>query len=368
MSAIPTPDPNDPAWNKYVINQSFNATDLSGNSTEVSFTDLNQIAYENTVQAIFFAFGFGFAMMLLLILLVITPSKQRRQPIYILNVISLSGYSVRALMTLIINCAPYNAVSVSYFGAIAGWNNDTWTPLVIQAIAMMVYYVTMSVSLLLQVRVVFAAEPKTQKLVTFGFGAVCFGFCVLCWVSFINRLVWQFSATAELWTQLQNPLEIYFIIYLGICCLAFLYKLGGTILRRRRMGIDVTHFGPLQIIFVMFLQCLIVPLILVVIQYTINPGDNFTGLAHVFLLVSLPLSSLWASTDANKPRSAISQISVSSSDRESERSKGRYSGWSKEKKPNKGSVTSDYTDLEKAPSYTTDHAPAASSSEELEVR
>jgi len=148
--------------------------------------------------------------------------------------------------------------------------------------------------------------------------------------------------------------RIYFCTFVGVSCLVFLYKLAITIYRRRKMGIK--KFGPLQIIFIMFSQCLVIPLLFYIIDLAdSNSVFNFATIGQVFLVCTLPLSALWASADAESRRpEAPSFANMSGTDSANSNSAaGKYSLFSA-KKSVQGSHSSYDTDIEKAPDYSHD--------------
>ena len=115
------------------------------------------------------------------------------------------------------------------------------------------------ISLVLQVRVVFAAEPETRTIFTI-LGAIAVTVLtgmVTAWVIINIRYVFLESTALPFW--LYTAYKIIFCSFVGIGCFIRLSKLGFRIYRRPKMGMNINQFGPLQIIFVMFCQCLTVP-------------------------------------------------------------------------------------------------------------
>ena len=258
-SAAPTPDPDSPAWSIFLDSQSFNVIGLDGTPTTLTFDEFNAWIYEIGAEAGVAGFALGFASMLLIILFIVTPAAKIRKPIFLLNVAGLFFVAFREMCSLIVLCASYQGVGQTFLNAIGQYPSTTWTPNVITTILAFPIYGCNIASLVLQVRVVFAAEPLTRKIITwFGtIAAVVEMGLILAWLVFIDKFVLRISDTLPLW--LYKTYRIYFVCFVGISCLIFLYKLGVTINRRRKMGMNATQFGPLQIVFVMFCQCLIVP-------------------------------------------------------------------------------------------------------------
>jgi len=259
-SAIPSPNPTSSDWSIYLDNESFNVTGLDGTPTTLSFPELNGFVYSFVAEACCAGFALGFVSMLFIVLLLVTPGAKIRKPIFLLNIATLFLVAFREILIIVILCAPYNGLGEIFLGARAQYSPTMWAANILQTIIAVPIYATIMISLILQVRVVFAAEPKTRTIFTI-FGALA----VLVQTGF-NMYWLVLNCECDLNVDCQglplwvyNTLRIFFCSFVGVACLIFLYKLGITIYRRHKMGMDITHFGPLQIIFIMFTQCLIVP-------------------------------------------------------------------------------------------------------------
>src|SRR5579871_6671008 len=184
-SPIPTPDPNSAAWSLYLQSQKFNLTGLTGRPVTLSLSDIDNYIFENIKQTVTWAFSLGFASMLFLIIIPLTQGKQRRQPIYILNLISLFVIAFRSILAIKTLIGSYFGIGAFFLGAYGNFPNTTWAPRCMSCILSMVLFGSIVTSLVLQVRVVFAATPKTQRLVTWIFGILALIFeCIeIAWQS-----------------------------------------------------------------------------------------------------------------------------------------------------------------------------------------
>jgi pheromone alpha factor receptor len=301
-SAIPSPDPNSPEWSLYLDNQTFNVTGLDGSPTTLTFSGINAETYLVGVEAACAGFAIGFASMLFIVLLLLAQSKVRK-PIFCLNLASLLLVTIREILVISILCQPTVGVGEFFLGAMAQYSNTIWSADVLSIILGAILYTTIMTSLVLQVRVVFAAEPRTRMIFTIvgGIAVLLESGFVQAWAIFDIIAIFHRSTVRPFWVY--TTIRIFFCGFVGVACLIFLYKLGLTIYRRRKMGMNIKKFGPLQIIFVMFCQCLVVPVIFYVLDLTVTDTsfDNFEDLGQVFLVCTLPLSALWASADARDP-------------------------------------------------------------------
>lgn len=261
---IPTPNPLSPAWNTYIDGQSFNVTGLDGSPVTLDFPDINGFIYGNIANAAVLAFNIGFSGMLMIVLLVLSNAKKARQPIFVLNFITLVVFCVRSIISLDLDCdVAWYGVPQSFIGAIAQY---PFPPIaartVFTGITAILVNALIFISLILQTRVVFAAEPKTQMIVTVGLSILAIVIEGL-WFTFqvmIQMVTFEIAdngtpITVASW--LYYTVQYLFISFVGICCLIFLYKLFFIVRRRRRMGFR--SFGPMQILFIMVSQCLVIP-------------------------------------------------------------------------------------------------------------
>ena len=119
-----------------------------------------------------------------------------------------------------------------------------------------VLYCTIVATLALQVRVVFSATPRTQRIITIIVSVAGSLLVALELTEGIFYIIIVFSGEPiPQWVI--TTTGIFFPTFVGLCSLTFLFKLALTIFQRRNAGI--TKFGPLQILFIMSCQCLVVP-------------------------------------------------------------------------------------------------------------
>ncbi|KAA8916494.1 hypothetical protein TRICI_001357 [Trichomonascus ciferrii] len=97
--------------------------------------------------------------------------------------------------------------------------------------------------------------------------------------------------------------RILFTFSVVIFSLFSVVKLFITLRRRRNMGLR--QFGPFQIIFIMSIQCMIVPAIITMVDVFLpSSPQTLTTLTSMFVTILLPLSSVWAkfkSTEQSSP-------------------------------------------------------------------
>jgi pheromone alpha factor receptor len=259
-TAVPTPNPTSAAWSVFLDTQSFNVTGLDGTPTTLSLVDIDLYVYMMVVAGVVYGFCVGFVGMQIIVLVMLTDAKKMRRPIIVLNLVSLILFEIRALMNTIELCAPFfTGIGETFIGAVAQY---TINPYIANTLALFVQpflYMSIIASLILQVRVVFSSEIFVRKILTIFlclFGSVLLAFEIAyCVYNIIANFQQAVTVNEPAW--LYPVTEDLFLTFLGISSLIFLYKLGITIRMRRRLGLK--RFGPLQILFIMSAQCLVIP-------------------------------------------------------------------------------------------------------------
>jgi Fungal pheromone mating factor STE2 GPCR len=147
------------------------------------------------------------------------------------------------------------------FGAAAQIPRSDYVPENILAVLLsLTLYPCIFATLILQVRGVFAAEPRSQLIITI-FLTIISVIIEAFWLTYetfaLRNLFASPTAIREIKPYVYKTVQWTFIGLVSLCCLLFVYKLFVTIRRRRRMGFH--SFGPLHILLIMFCQCLILP-------------------------------------------------------------------------------------------------------------
>lgn len=258
---IPNVDPNSRAWCLFIAAQSFNVTSIDGTPTTLSLQIVDNHYHQLISSATIVGFTLGFGVMLHIVLGInaVTDAKYRRQHIFLLNLASLFLISIRSILDSKIVNSSYNNIGPTFLNTWGQYPPSTWSPIVMSAAINPLIYATISSSLILQVRAAFAAEPITKRCLTCVGIPAAIGLCGFAVALAYYAIRVQFSPDVITPAWLYTSTRVYFMVFITACCFAFLYKLFGTIYRRRGMGFPANEFGPLQILLVGFLECLVVP-------------------------------------------------------------------------------------------------------------
>ncbi|KAI5969604.1 STE2 [Candida margitis] len=130
---------------------------------------------------------------------------------------------------------------------------------------------------------------------------------VMSHVNFINGTTGSAPQTTSAWMDMPT---ILFSVSVNVVSLLLICKLGLAIRTRRYLGLR--QFDTFHILLIMSTQTMIIPSIILFVHY-FDKSDSSTTLVNVSLLlvvISLPLSSLWAQT-ANNIRRIDTSPSIS---------------------------------------------------------
>jgi pheromone alpha factor receptor len=104
--------------------------------------------------------------------------------------------------------------------------------------------------------------------------------------------------------------QIFFSISVTSCMIIFVGKLVFAIHQRRTLGIK--QFDGLQILVIMSTQSMIIPTILVLLSFSHYSATRVYTMAPFIVVLSLPLSSLWAEAKTTRDSASYAEYSGSS--------------------------------------------------------
>src|SRR5579862_4311245 len=164
--APPPVDPNSLAWNEYVVNQPLNLTAIDGSTMTISLSDIDNYFLTSGGALIIFGLGVGMTFVVFCAMLLLTKPEKRRTVIFGLNLTGLILQFIRCLSDCIVYTDRGRGVGPNILGALGVLTQADYAPNYLFIICSLLWYLVIITSLLLQVRVVFGAEPKLQKYMT----------------------------------------------------------------------------------------------------------------------------------------------------------------------------------------------------------
>jgi pheromone alpha factor receptor len=261
MSLPPNPNANylNETWQHEVASQTFNLTDAYGQAQTLDIGVFDSYMSATGETLIVCGIAFGMCFVLIVVLLLLTKPEKRRTPVFMFNLVSLVLMDLRMLTACIQQNGPLSNISSN----ILDTNLIPPAALACQtlfAIFTPLWYAVTLVSMILQVRVVFSAEPKMQNLVTGSLSLLALATMGTILPIDIETIITTENLTFNLpawYFVVQHVTNVLWAVTIGCSSLVFVAKLLYIISRRKKMGFK--GFGPLQVITIMAAQCLMVP-------------------------------------------------------------------------------------------------------------
>ncbi|KAL9599599.1 MAG: hypothetical protein Q9219_003755 [cf. Caloplaca sp. 3 TL-2023] len=239
--------------------QSFTLLMHDGTPFNVTIPDLDDYIRYNLQISINYAAQLGASLVFLIVLLVLTKPDKRKSYIFIINSAALALNFLRTLLHCLYYTGPfsetyaylsfdYSRVSTSDYASQIAITVLTWLLLL-----------CVEASLLLQIGVVCVTLRESYKLVIFGFTFIIAGLAIafrlaLCIVN--SKAILSLSSGFT-FRWLASAANITTSISICWSCAVFIIKLAFALNQRRKL--NAGSYKPMQILFIMGCQTLIIP-------------------------------------------------------------------------------------------------------------
>ena len=229
-----------------------------GTPFNLTVDDLNAFHFNGVQRATIEGVEIGTPVTMLLALLLLTQPNKRRTTIFVLNVLALALNTIRSVLLAVYTCGPFQNV-YSYFAD--DYSNVPGTAYANSIAALVVKtleLIVIEASLTLQVHVVLVTMRRAHRLaimsLTISVALLAVGFQFATMV--VNAEAIMVLATGPpQW--IPSGANITATISVCFFFVVFTTKLGYALLERHKLGLR--QFGPMQIIFIMGLNTMIVP-------------------------------------------------------------------------------------------------------------
>jgi pheromone alpha factor receptor len=243
------------------FNQPFTLLLPDGTPFNVTTGDLASFHYYTVKLAINRGVMIGACIIMLICLLVLTKRDKRGSPIFIINLLALLLTAIRQILVAIFLAGPFQhpyAVVAGDFDHIT--SIDKSNSIAVPVLATITLAIIL-ISLLMQVKVVAATMQRTHRMALLGFcsvfALVAIGFQFALMVINCKAIIALESIYGAWFVRLQKETYASLVATLLLFTLIFVTKLGFAIRKRHQLGLR--RFGPMQVIFIMGVQTLIVP-------------------------------------------------------------------------------------------------------------
>ncbi|OLL23185.1 Pheromone P-factor receptor [Neolecta irregularis DAH-3] len=228
---------------------------------------------------------------MIIMLAVVTKPAKRKTPVFFMNLASLIALLLSSSLSLSYYLSSWVGIYVQFTGDFEPVSKMDQDVSIAGACSRVLLITCIEISLVLQCRIICSTSRKVKFLLT-AFAVAIASAVVILWI-YLTVLGIQSgngpSDQAHLARQIVYSASIYFFSAI------FVSKLVQTIMLRRRLGLE--QFGPIQIITIMGCQTMFVPALVTLLDHWVQWG-SIAPLATSLVVLSLPLSSIWASSQS----------------------------------------------------------------------
>lgn len=285
-----------------LLYQYVNITTMQG-VVKINLQALDSFQRQRMLLVALFAVRAGCSALVSILLFLLTP--RRTTPVYVFNQTSLILFFVQSTLFLVNAFSPFGAISTVFTKSYADVTIANVNVSVATSVFQLLFIITIQCSLVFQARTVFPRQSKAQILATMVLGCMSLATITLytlyiaqtCWVATNPRGIPLFKG--RFGNKLPSISQIMFAASISLSTFIFVGKLIVAIRTRRVLGLK--QFGPLQIVCIMGAQSMIIPAVLTVVSFA-KPGMfHIYSMAPFTVVVSLPLSAMWAASANTTP-------------------------------------------------------------------
>jgi pheromone alpha factor receptor len=239
--------------------QNITLTASDGSTMDIPLPFFDEYVQEGVVSCINYGCQLGATIVTFVLLCLLTRSKKRSSIIFCLNVIALLLNMFRLICEVLIYTSAWFETYAYFTGDISRVSRGDFANSVLVSVMDALLQVLMEASLVKQTKVVSTNMSRWQKATilaaSLALATSSIGFRMAQMVLESMLIVKNMPFTGYIWLQKVNTiLTTTSIIYFSIVLVC---KLGYTIYRRKQLGVH--QLSPMQIIFIMSCQTMIVP-------------------------------------------------------------------------------------------------------------
>ncbi|CCD26095.2 alpha-factor pheromone receptor STE2 NDAI_0G03180 [Naumovozyma dairenensis CBS 421] len=310
-----------PQLSQYFFDSNYNPgqslisyTSIYGNDTVVSFDEVQTIVDKKITEAIMFGVRCGAVILTIIVMWMI--SKKKKTPIFIINQISLFLILLHSALYFRYLLSNYSSVTYALTGFPQFIHRGDVHIYGAASIIQVLLVASIETSLVFQVKVIFTGDNfKRIGRVVMGISiALGLATVAMYFVAAIKGMISTYNNVGGTQPKYFNVATILLASSINFMTLILVIKLILAIRSRRFLGLK--QFDSFHILLIMSCQSLLAPSILFILAYSLNPNDGtdvLVTVATLLVVLSLPLSSMWATAanNASRPTSAGSDYSPS---------------------------------------------------------
>lgn len=276
-------------------------------NSKLSFRLLDHSVKSSLQYGVIYGVAIGACLILIFIMWMITQNK--KTPIFILNQCTMVLMIIRSLLYISYLMCPLALPSFEFTGLITSDTRDAYKISIAANVVQMLLIATVEALMVYQIFIIFRS-PEVKRLgealTLFAslMGTIIVGFYINSTIK--TSLSFEDAFQGRGFTERYNGWEVAvpFILFsasINIMSLNLAFKLFFAIRSRRYLGLR--QFDSFHILFIMTTQTMVVPSVLVIVNYGLPSLENdlLSTISILLVVISLPLSTMWASSANNNP-------------------------------------------------------------------
>ena len=242
-----------------LFHQSFVLQESDGTNYTVTLDDLDAFTLYGRQLCIILGTQIGACITLLVVLLLLTKPEKRGSPIFTVNSLALIFDIIRSVLTCLYFTGPFEEVYAYYTQEYLYVHSKDYAESVTATVFTFLLLICVEISLCLQAHVVCVTLRRMYRqvilVVSILVASLAIGFRFAYMVE--NDILIIQAVAEESIEWLGSATNITTTISICWFCAVFVAKLGVSLYQRRKLGMGQS--GPMEIIFIMGCQTLIIP-------------------------------------------------------------------------------------------------------------
>ncbi|KAL3432718.1 fungal pheromone mating factor STE2 GPCR-domain-containing protein [Aspergillus tetrazonus] len=271
-----------------------------GTPFDISVDYLDGILQYSIRACVNYAAQLGASVILFVILVLLTRAEKRASCLFWLNSLALLLNFARLLCDVLFFTGNFVRIYTLISADESRVTASDLATSIVGAIMTALLLTTIEISLVLQVQVVCSNLRRIYRRALLCVSAVVATVTIAIRYSLLAvniRAILEFSDPTT-YNWLESLATVALTISICYFCVIFVTKLGFAIRLRRKLGLS--ELGPMKVVFIMGCQTLVIPVIVSITHYVSDVPELQTNVLTIVVL-SLPLSSIWAGTTIDKP-------------------------------------------------------------------
>ncbi|KAH7603096.1 Fungal pheromone mating factor STE2 GPCR [Nakaseomyces glabratus] len=285
-------------------NEYLNFTSVYDVNDTIRFSTLDAIVKGLLRIAIVHGVRLGAIFMTLIIMFI--SSNTWKKPIFIINMVSLMLVMIHSALSFHYLLSNYSSISyiLTGFPQLITSNNKRIQDAA--SIVQVLLVAAIEASLVFQIHVMFTIENiKLIREIVLSISIAMGLATVATYLAAAIKLIRGLHDEVMPQTHLIFNLSI-ILLASSINFMTFILVIKLFFAIRSRRYLSLRQFDAFHILLIMFCQSLLIPSVLYIIVYAVDSRSNqdyLIPIANLFVVLSLPLSSIWANTSNNSSRS-----------------------------------------------------------------